>query len=363
MLRVELDLRWRLGRREAVPFDDALFDLLEGIDESESLQSAARRAGLSYRHAWGLLNGWAKSLGRPLAVLERGRGTRLTMLGARLLLLREKTRARLEPELSRIATEVAANLGETDAGITRRLRIHASHDLALRSATERLADTHGFDIDLAVLGSHDSLESLARRRCDAAGFHTAPDTSLEALLGEAFPKGIPESILVYRLFRREQGLITASGVQPTARTLADVAKTGLKFINRQRGSGTRTLFDRLLGEAGLRPSDVRGYHDEEFTHLAVAATIAGGGADVGFGIRAAAAQFGLGFTPLAVETYYLACREARSRDEPIPRLIAFLRSEEFRDICGSLPGYDATDSGRSQRIAAPRTRRLRKVSD
>jgi putative molybdopterin biosynthesis protein len=183
------------------------------------------------------------------------------------------------------------------------------------------------------------------------------------MLGEAFPKGIPEPILAYRLFQREQGLITASGVKPSAQTLADLAKTGLKFINRQRGSGTRTLFDRLLGEAGLRPSDVRGYHDEEFTHLAVAATIAGGGADVGFGIRAAAAQFGLGFTPLALETYYLACREARSRDEPIPRLIAFLRSDEFRNICGELPGYDATDSGGSQRIAAPRTRRVRKSNE
>jgi len=362
MLRVELDLRWRLGRREAMPFDDALFALLQGIDESESLQSAARRAGLSYRHAWGLLNGWAKALGRPLASLERGRGTRLTALGARLLLLREKTEAHLGPELARIGAELAATLDETDAGVARRLRIHASHDLALRSATERLAQAHGFDIDLAVLGSRDSLESLARRRCDVAGFHTAPDTSLEAVLGEAFPKGIPEPILAYRLFQREQGLITATGAQPPVRTLADLARTGARFINRQRGSGTRTLFDRLLVEAGLRPGDVRGYQDEEFTHLAVAATIAGGGADVGFGIRAAAAQFGLGFTPLAVETYYLACRELRSRDEPIPSLIAFLRSEEFQDICRNLPGYDSTDAGRSRRIAPHRTRRASSVT-
>jgi molybdate transport repressor ModE-like protein len=359
MVRVELDLRWRLGRREAVPFDDALFALLEEIDESESLQSAARRAGLSYRHAWGLLSSWAKALGRPLATLERGRGTRLTALGARLLVLREKTEAHFGPELARIASELAATLGETDTGVARRLRIHASHDLALRRASERLAEAHGFDIDLAVLGSHDSLESLARRRCDVAGFHTAPDTSLEAVLGEAFPKGIPEPILAYRLFQREQGLISATGVQPPVHTLAELARSGARFINRQRGSGTRTLFDRLLSEAGLRPSDVRGYHDEEFTHLAVAATIAGGGADVGFGIRAAATQFGLGFTPLAVETYYLACREARSRDEPIPRLIAFLRSGEFREICGSLPGYDSTDAGRSQRIAPHRSRRAR----
>jgi molybdate transport repressor ModE-like protein len=359
MLRLELDLRWRLGRREAAPFDDAVFALLEGIGETESLQAAAKRAGLSYRHAWGLLNGWADALGRPLATLERGRGTRLTALGKRLLASRRTAEARVGPELARIAAELAAGLGEAEAGVARTLRVHASHDLALRRAADRLAATHGIDLDLAVHGSHDCLESLARRRCDLAGFHTAPDASLDAMLHDAFPKGIPEPVLVYRLFEREQGLITAMRKKPPVRTLADVVHTGARFINRQRGSGTRTLFDRLLGQAGLRPSDVRGYHDEEFTHLAVAATVAGGGADVGFGIRAAAAQFELQFTPLAVETYYLACREARARDEPIPRLVAFLRSAEFQALCSELPGYDARDAGQVQRIAPRRVRRPR----
>ncbi|MCL4798178.1 MAG: LysR family transcriptional regulator [Burkholderiales bacterium] len=358
MLRVELDLRWRLGRREAVPFDDALFALLEGIGESESLQAAARRAGLSYRHAWGLLNGWAESLGRPLATLERGRGTRLTPLGSRLLDSRRAAEARLGPELARIAAELAAGLGEPDAA-ARRLRVHASHDLALRRTAERLADAHGIELDLAVHGSHDCLESLARRRCDLAGFHAAPDAPLEGMLGDAFPKGIPEAIVAYQLFQRQQGLITAAHATPPLRTLADVARTGARFINRQRGSGTRTLLDRLLRQAGLKPSDVRGYHDEEFTHLAVAATVAGGGADAGFGIRAAAAQFGLEFAPLAVETYYLACRESRAREEPLPRLVEFLRGEEFQALCADLPGYDARDAGRSLRVAPRRARRVR----
>jgi molybdate transport repressor ModE-like protein len=359
MLRVELDLRWRLGRREAVPFDDALFVLLEGIGASESLQTAARRAGLSYRHAWGLLNGWAKALGRPLATLERGRGTRLTPLGSRLLALREKIEARVGPELARIGAELGATLGESDAVAARTLRIHASHDLALREAADRLSDAHGIEIDLVVHGSQDSLESLARRRCDVAGFHTAPDDSLDTVLHDAFPRGIPEPIVAYRLFQREQGLITTRGTKASIQTLADLAYTGARFINRQRGSGTRTLFDRLLGQAGLRSGDVRGYHDEEFTHLAVAATVAGGGADAGFGIRAAAAQFGLAFTPLAVETYYLACREMRARDEPIPRLVSFLRSAEFQAICNDLPGYDAAAAGQSVRIAPQRRRRTR----
>jgi putative molybdopterin biosynthesis protein len=357
MLRVELDLRWRLGRREAVPFDDALFALLAGIDASESLQAAARDAGLSYRHAWGLLNGWARTLGRPLATLERGRGTRLTGFGSRLLAARRKIEANLGPELARAAAELAAGLGEADAGVSRRLRVYASHDLALRRATERLAEAHGIEIDLAVHGSQDCLDALARRRCDLAGFHTAPGTSLEAELEEVFPKGMREPIVAYRLFQREQGLISAPGGQPVVHALADLAQTGARFINRQRGSGTRTLFDRLLRQSGLRPSDVRGYHDEEFTHLAVAATVAGGGADVGFGIRAAAAQFGLDFTPLAVEPYYLACRESRARDEPVPRLIAYLHGTEFQEICAGLPGYDARDAGRAIRIATPRKRR------
>jgi len=357
MLRVELDLRWRLGRREAAPFDDTLFALLEGIDASESLQAAARHAGLSYRHAWGLLNGWAATLGRPLATLERGRGTRLTVLGSRLLEGRRKVDARLGPELARAAAELAAGLGAVDTGAARRLRIHASHDLALRRAVERLAADHGIEIDLAVHGSQDCLAALARRRCDLAGFHTAPDASLEAEVEEAFPKGMREPLLAYRLFEREQGLISVAGTRPAVHALADLARTGARFINRQRGSGTRTLFDRLLRQAGLRPGDVRGYHDEEFTHLAVAATVAGGGADVGFGIRAAAAQFGLDFTPLAVEPYYLACRAARSRDDPIPRLLAFLRGGEFQEICAALPGYDARDAGRAVRIATARKRR------
>ncbi|MCC6609148.1 MAG: helix-turn-helix transcriptional regulator [Burkholderiales bacterium] len=359
MLRLELDLRWRLGRREATPFDDAVFALLEGIGESESLQAAARRAGLSYRHAWGLLNGWAEALGRPLATLERGRGTRLTPLGSRLLASRRTAEARVGPELARIAAELAAGLSEAEAGGARSLRVHASHDLALRQVVDRLAATHGIRVDLTVRGSHDCLESLARRRCDLAGFHTAPDAPLEAVLYDAFPKGLQEPVVVYRMFQREQGLITAMQQKPPVRTLADVVHTGARFINRQRGSGTRTLFDRLLRQAGLRPSDVRGYHDEEFTHLAVAATVAGGGADVAFGIRAAAAQFGLQFTPLAVETYYLAAREARARDEPIPRIVAFLRSAEFQALCSALPGYDASGAGQAQRIAARGARRSR----
>lgn len=354
MLRVELDLAWRVGRREPTRFDSALFTLLQGIADSGSLRTAAGRARMSYRHAWGQLTNWAVTLGRPLASLERGRGTRLTALGACLLASRREIDARLGPELARAAADVAASLSKPDAGASHKLTIHASHDLALIKARERLADAHGLEIDLQVHGSRDCLESLARRRCDLAGFHTAPDEALEAALRDVFPRGVSEPIRAYPLFRREQGLVTRHGQTPPVRTLAEIAASGARFINRQRGSGTRILLDRLLLQAGVRPSDVRGYQDEEFTHLAVAATVAGGGADAGFAIRAAAVQFGLDFTPLAFEAYYLACHEARVRDEGIQRLVAFLHGAEMKSICAALPGYDASGPDASHRIGRRR---------
>jgi len=359
MLRVELDLVWRIGNRAPARFDGALFVLLEAIAESGSLRTAAKRAGMSYRHAWGQLTAWAQTLGRPLASLERGRGTRLTALGNALLAARREIEERLGPELTRAAADVTTRLSKRDAGMARTLTIHASHDIALLKARDRLAEAHDLEIDLQVHGSHDCLDALARRRCDLAGFHAAPDDALELVLGEVFPRGLPEPVRVFRLFRREQGLLTRPGHTPPLRTLAEIASSGSRFINRQRGSGTRTLIDRLLRQAGVSPAELRGYQDEEFTHLAVAATVAGGGADAGFAIHAAAVQFGLKFTPLATEAYYLACREARARDEGIQRLVAFLRGGELQAICGQLPGYDARGVGESVRIGTRRQRRHR----
>ncbi len=96
------------------------------------------------------------------------------------------------------------------------------------------------------------------------------------------------------------------------RTLTDVAKLGLTFVNRERGSGTRLLLDALLAREGLAAHAIHGYEHEEFTHMASAATVRAGMADVAFGIEAAARAHGLKFVRLATEHYYVACR----RDSP-----------------------------------------------
>jgi putative molybdopterin biosynthesis protein len=359
MFRIQLDLRWKLGAGEPLPLDSAMFTLLEAIAESGSLQQAARRAGVSYRHAWGLLGSWAGELGQPLAELARGRGTRLTPLGQALLQARQHVEARLAPELIRLAQEAAQRIEPVGPRALRPLRVHASHDLALIKTRDLLARDHGIDIELTIRGSLESLSALGRRRCEVAGFHVDADQDPGPVVREAVGQSAAERIRVVEMAEREQGLMLRSGRGPAVKSLAELARSGARFINRQRGSGTRALLDSRLGREGVPISDIRGYDDEEFTHLAVAARVASGSADVGFGIRAAAAQFGLAFVPLTVETYYLACHEDRVDAATFERLVACLRSAEFHALCASLPGYDPRHAGRAVRLASPPVRHRR----
>ena len=129
------------------------------------------------------------------------------------------------------------------------------------------------------------------------------------------------------------------------RSFSDVAAKGLRFVNRQRGSGTRLLIDQLLADEGVDPSALAGYRREEFTHGAVAATVASGGATVGFGLRAAAAEYGLSFVPLVRERYFLAVRTRDLDAPPTQHLVEALGSPAFTKITRSLPGYDARATG------------------
>ncbi|PZP61174.1 MAG: LysR family transcriptional regulator, partial [Azospira oryzae] len=127
--------------------------------------------------------------------------------------------------------------------------------------------------------------------------------------------------------------------------LADLTRPEVKFINRQRASGTRLLLDRLLSQAGIAPTAIAGYEEEEFTHLAVAASVAGGLADAGFGIQAAAHQLGLHFVPLVRERYLLAMTRQTFRSPALQALVALLRSPEFEAKAGDLVGYDFSRAG------------------
>lgn len=127
--------------------------------------------------------------------------------------------------------------------------------------------------------------------------------------------------------------------------LKDLGRRAVHFINRQKDSGTRIIFDELLKHSGIDKGNIKGYIEEEFTHLAVAAMLASGAADAGFGIKAAASKFGLHFIPILEESYVLAI-DRKLSDKVITELKNLLRSGGFRKKIKSLPGYFAENTGK-----------------
>ena len=139
-------------------------------------------------------------------------------------------------------------------------------------------------------------------------------------------------------------MMTASN-RRRIRNLADVARLRLRFVNRERGSGTRLLFDALLASQRLKPSEIVGYDREEFTHMATAATVRAGMADVAFGIEAAARAHQLAFVGLVTERYYLACRRSAPARIAVDTMVATARGDTFRRAIARVGGYDCVASG------------------
>jgi len=344
VIRVQIRPVWRFQGKGERDFDFALLALLEALERSGKLTHAARHAGMSYRHAWNLIERWGSLLGAPLVAMERGKGTRLSPLGAKLLWAGKRVQARLSPELDNLATELAAALNEASPEAAPALRLHASHDFAVAGLRE-LAVRAGIALDLQYRGSFDALGSLARSDCDLAGFHVV-EGPFGARLASRYAEWLkPRAHRLISIATRTQGMIVAKGNPKHVHGVKDLARKGVRLINRQKGSGTRALLEFLLSEEGIDRSRLQGYQDEEFTHAAVAALIAGGQADVGFGVEAAAAQFRLGFVPLARERYFFACRQETLALPETETLLALLRGPKFRALIGELAGYSAPGAG------------------
>ena len=200
------------------------------------------------------------------------------------------------------------------------------------------------ELDIEFKGSLEALSSFAAGHADLAGFHIPLGSHPGALA--PFQRWLkPRQHRLIGFIEREQGLMLPPGNPAHVRGLGDLAGNKLRVVNRQRGSGTRLLFDQLLKESGIDGHALRGYSTEEFTHLAVAATIAAGKADAGFGVKAAALQYGLAFKLLERERYLLACRSEAAKEPTIRRLREAIASPAMLRVIRSLPGYADANSG------------------
>jgi molybdate transport repressor ModE-like protein len=346
-LRLEPEVSWRPAGHGAPPFDRRLAPLLAAIRARATLRAAAQEVGLSYRTAWGLLSDAGRALGTPLVELQRGRGTRLTPVGEQLVAADAQAASRLRDA----ALEIDLGPQRATRVARRGLAVVASHDLLLAAFCDHWARPEGLVGEVSFKGSLESLGALARGETDIAGFHAAapPAGDAAALLRRLLD---PRRDALIRFAEREQGLMVKRGNPKRLRSLGDVAAKDVRFINRQRGSGTRLLIDQLLSDAGVAPTAVRGYETEEFTHLAVAATVAAGRADAAFGLKAAARRFGLDFVPVRRERYWLAVRSRRLDTPAVQALCRGLAGEPLRRAARGLAGYLIRGAGGVSPVAA-----------
>ncbi len=322
----DFDVSWLGGDELPRDHGAVLTRLLDGLTRAPSLRAAAAAAGVSYRHAWGLLGQGARMLGAPLVDMGRGRGAKLTPLGRKVLEADAKVRSTLGPAFEQLRGELREILAEALPGRPR-LTLRASHDLALGELA-RLCATR-LDLEIGFHGADDSLAALARGQCDLAGFHVADALPRAAAAAAALGRWLdPHKHQLVQFVTREQGLIVRPGAR--IRSVNDLARPGVRFANRPAHSG----------------------RSEANADLLTAAEVAAGRADAGFGLRAAAARYRLDFVPLAKERYFLAGTRATLRAAGFQEMHRTLRSAAFAKAVADLPGYDASHAGSSESISA-----------
>jgi molybdate-binding protein/DNA-binding transcriptional regulator YhcF (GntR family) len=230
------------------------------------------------------------------------------------------------------------------------LRFAGSHDLAFEVLGGMLPPGTLDSIDF--VGSLGGLIALARGDADLAGTHlwdAATDTYNLPFVSRLLP-GRRAAVLT--LAHRSLGLITPPGNPQGLRGPADLAQPGVRFVNRQAGSGTRVWFDAQLCRSGVDPAAVAGYEREAPTHLGVARAIHEGEATAGLGIAAAANAYGLGFLPLVTERYDLVLPEEAWVTPSAQALAQAVRSPAFAAAVADLGGYDTTQTGHEEWVGA-----------
>lgn len=344
MKQVSITPVWTIQSADGTALPARLIELLVQVSETGSLLHAARALGMSYRRAWDLVRLGEQLFQAELLVMARGKGSTLTELGARIVWADKRIHARLRPALDTLSSELAEELRGALSESRSSLRIQASHGFAVELLIERLA-REGLALAFSYASSSAAAAALRDGDCDIAGFHL-PIGPMEALALEHYRPWLQgQDLALVDVATRRQGLMVRPGNPKELYALADLARPQVRLINRQPGSGTRLLLEGLLKAQGIAPTRIAGFEQGEYTHAAVAAYVASGMADVGFGLEPPARHFKLDFVPIATERYFLLCRQEAMQTPAFQQVLAALRDPAFRASLASLPGYDPSASG------------------
>src|SRR6202522_1735463 len=246
---------------------------------------------------------------------------------------------------STVPVELLRGLDEISGTI---VAIGSHHPVLHHPAPAPRSDDAMVTLASSNVGSLGGLVALRDGLCHIAGSHLLDPATGEytvPYVDRVFGAAAAE-VAIVRLVHREQGLLVAPGNPLGIAGIKDLTRPGLRYVNRQRGAGTRVLLDHELGKLGMDPGAIEGYPREEPTHLAVAAAIAVGRADAGLGVMAAAKPFGLGFVPVTTEPYDLVIAPGALDSPQLAPLWSLLRSDHFQSAVTDLGGYSAKEMGR-----------------
>src|ERR1700732_2599295 len=236
MIHIEIESVWRFRRGDDTQSILVMLDLLNEIRVTGKIGRAAERAGVSYRHAWNLIEKWSSFFEAPLVDRKQGRGTSLTALGGQLLWAGQRLQARLRPQLQNLSQELETEINQFLPHGPSIIRVHASHGFAVSKLRELLSREADLGVDLRYVSNQPSLVSRAHDGCELAGMHLPQgelrQRSIDASKGWLTP-GIHR---VISFVTREMGLMVKRGNPLRITSLERLLDPSVRFVNRDPDS-------------------------------------------------------------------------------------------------------------------------------
>ncbi|MDM8535125.1 molybdopterin biosynthesis protein [Desulfobacterales bacterium HSG17] len=241
---------------------------------------------------------------------------------------------------------IQASLLRPLSSIENTIVITGSHDNTIDLLADQIKKNNGsISISSSHVGSMGGLMAIKKGACHLAGVHLLDpeDGSYNISYIKKYLKN--EKIWLVNLVMRDQGLIVPKGNPKNIHSIEDLKTKNLQFINRQSGSGTRILFDYKLKSLGISPDDIKGYQNDEYTHMSVAVAVLSQRADAGLGIQAAAQALDLDFIPVVTEEYDLVIPDRFYNTKKVQVLLETIKTKYFMDRVISLGGYSTEKTG------------------
>jgi molybdate-binding protein/DNA-binding XRE family transcriptional regulator len=282
---------------------------------------------------------------------EKGQPVRVCQIGSRWVSVPVTASPYYMPEADGVIKRTRRTHGRADLVVfakeeaaQKRLML-AGCDPATSLLSRMVEKISGVEIVSAAASSRLALSWLKQGKVHIAGSHLEDPKTGEfnlPFIRKEFPD---EDLHVVTFARWEEGLVVAPGNPKGIRKLEDLARKNVRFVNREPGSGSRALLDKLLAERGVGSHNVGGYDRVAYGHLAAAYCVVSQEADVCLATHSAAKTFGLGFIPLHHERYDLVMRR-RTADLPAVRaFLDVLQRATLRRKLEVLAGYDTSETG------------------